>query len=232
MANRGIEVHNGLVVFADVPSIETRGNPFEIRADQEVIDIDASPLSTVTALGTAKVLRLRGNVKDTDLTSGELRVLNIEARAAKDIATIDCVNLEPTVRSAADISGRIAGIMQGIETVTDAGTIAELMAMKVDFRLSKKPTYSAGILLESTGGQVVDWGIDIQKDYPLSPGKALMRFNNDICILAGSGAPVDGTSGTGAGNAGPGSIYLGNSKAYINTNTKASPTWTVVGSVT
>jgi hypothetical protein len=49
--------------------------------------------------------------------------------------------------------------------------------------------------------------------------------------FAGDGAPIDGTSGTGAGEAGPASLYTDrtNKKLYINTNTLASPTWTVVG---
>jgi hypothetical protein len=54
-----------------------------------------------------------------------------------------------------------------------------------------------------------------------------------ISIFTGSAAPSDGTSGTGAGVARPGSLYIRadttNSKLYINTNTTASPTWTAVG---
>lgn len=58
--------------------------------------------------------------------------------------------------------------------------------------------------------------------------------NTDVVMIAGDGAPSDGTSGDGAGFAGPGSLYSDytNGKLYINTNTKASPTWTVVGSQT
>ena len=46
-----------------------------------------------------------------------------------------------------------------------------------------------------------------------------------------AGAPVNGTSGTFAGIADKGAILLDttNGKAYINTNTQASPTWTVAG---
>jgi len=52
--------------------------------------------------------------------------------------------------------------------------------------------------------------------------------------LAGAGAPTDGTSGTGAAVASPGCLYqdITNAKLYINTNTKASPLWTVVGAQT
>src|SRR5690348_4133615 len=61
---------------------------------------------------------------------------------------------------------------------------------------------------------------------------------NDVIIaLQGAGAPTDGT--TGAGVAGPGSLYVdtANGAIYSNTNTKASPTWSVLpapgaGSVT
>lgn len=44
-------------------------------------------------------------------------------------------------------------------------------------------------------------------------------------IFTGAGVPVDGT--TGAGKAGPGSLYLDqtNGGAYINAGTKASPIW-------
>ena len=63
--------------------------------------------------------------------------------------------------------------------------------------------------------------------------KAGVMFGDGLWLFSGSAAPTDGTSGTGAGWAGPGSIYVRgsttNSKAYINTNTKASPTWTVIG---
>ena len=53
-------------------------------------------------------------------------------------------------------------------------------------------------------------------------------------IQYGAGAPTDGTSGTGAGVAHPGSLYIDttNAKLYINTNTQASPTYTVVGAQT
>jgi len=52
----------------------------------------------------------------------------------------------------------------------------------------------------------------------------------DICVLAGTAAPTNGTSGTGAGNCDSGSLYIrqagASSTLSINTNTKASPTWT------
>lgn len=53
---------------------------------------------------------------------------------------------------------------------------------------------------------------------------------NDLVWLSGDGPPVDGVAGTGAGTAGPGSIYtdVTNVVEYRNHNTKASPTWVAV----
>lgn len=58
----------------------------------------------------------------------------------------------------------------------------------------------------------------------------------EVYLFIANGVPGGGTSGIGAGWAGPGSLCVGvdtgggTFKLYINTNTKASPTWTVVGS--
>lgn len=50
-------------------------------------------------------------------------------------------------------------------------------------------------------------------------------------VFINDGAPTDGTSGTFADIAPPGALLIdtSNTKLHINTNTKASPTWTVVG---
>ncbi len=57
------------------------------------------------------------------------------------------------------------------------------------------------------------------------------RFGNNTGIFNTSGAPTSGTSGTLVNVAGPGSLLLrSNGTIYVNTNTKASPTWSVIGS--
>lgn len=58
-----------------------------------------------------------------------------------------------------------------------------------------------------------------------------LELPNNVQIIRGSGAPTNGTSGTGAGYAGPGSLYIDytNAVTYQNTNTKASPTWSAAG---
>ena len=67
-------------------------------------------------------------------------------------------------------------------------------------------------------------------------GVVVGKTGGQVIVFTGSAAPTDGASGTGAGVAAPGSLYIRasttNSKAYINTNTTASPTWTVVGAQT
>lgn len=54
----------------------------------------------------------------------------------------------------------------------------------------------------------------------------------DIVVIAGTAAATDGVAGTGAGVAGPGSLYIrqdgANSTLRINTNTLASPTWSAI----
>jgi hypothetical protein len=52
----------------------------------------------------------------------------------------------------------------------------------------------------------------------------------DLEVVSYAGAPVDGTSGTGAGLVSPGSLLIDttNTNLYMNTNTKASPTWSLL----
>jgi hypothetical protein len=61
-----------------------------------------------------------------------------------------------------------------------------------------------------------------------------LTLQNNVVHFSGVGAPTNGV--TGAGFAGPGSLYsdatVTSSKLYINTNTMASPTWVSVGTQT
>lgn len=61
----------------------------------------------------------------------------------------------------------------------------------------------------------------------------ILDITNDIRIKVGAGAPTDGSSGTGAGRMGKGSLYLDrtNGKIHINEGTKASPTYQNVGDI-
>jgi hypothetical protein len=55
-----------------------------------------------------------------------------------------------------------------------------------------------------------------------------IHLGEGVYIFHGEGAPVNGTSGTGAGWAGIGSLYINRTSGTLtqNTGTKASPTWT------
>lgn len=57
---------------------------------------------------------------------------------------------------------------------------------------------------------------------------------NGFGLYRNAGAPTDGTSGTLANKAEKGALLVDTTNAilYINTNTKASPTWTKVGTQT
>jgi hypothetical protein len=54
---------------------------------------------------------------------------------------------------------------------------------------------------------------------------------SDIGITTHTGVPSSGTTGFGAGILGKGSLCINKASGvlYINTNTKASPTWVEVG---
>ncbi len=56
-----------------------------------------------------------------------------------------------------------------------------------------------------------------------------LALTNGVHILSAPGAPTDGVSGTGAGFANIGSLYINvtNGDHYRNTGTQASPTWTL-----
>jgi len=58
-------------------------------------------------------------------------------------------------------------------------------------------------------------------------------LNSSVILICDAGSPTNGTSGTGVTFAGIGSIYIDTTagNAYMNTGTKASPTWTSFGSV-
>lgn len=55
-------------------------------------------------------------------------------------------------------------------------------------------------------------------------------YGTDVIWMGGNGTPVDGTSGSGVGIAGIGSLFTDytNANLYINAGTKASPTWKLV----
>lgn len=80
-----------------------------------------------------------------------------------------------------------------------------------------------------------DYGLDLYSaahdGYPVLPIlKADIRCSNQVVIMNGAGAPVDGT--TGDNFAGPGSLYLDitNGVIYIQTSLITTPVWVLVES--
>jgi len=205
--------------------IETRDTPMYLTADGEVIDLDFRS-ELLSALGTTKGMRLRGDIRLT--ATGTVRVLNIEGRVAAsvNIETIRSIEIEHYTKGGCTIT-EFSGLRIKVETGS-GDTITNLFGIDMEFALSSGATRSAGIMMKSTAGQVVKYGIDMQggdKTYPLTPSEADIRLGMaDIEILSGAGAPTM--------SAPQGSLYLRTNgsgttnRAYINTD--GGTTWTAI----
>ena len=70
--------------------------------------------------------------------------------------------------------------------------------------------------------------VGLTADAPATP--LLPAQNTPVWEIAGTGAPVDGVAGTGAGQVPKGSRYTDttNANVYINGGTVASPVWKLV----
>ncbi|HXN74931.1 MAG TPA: hypothetical protein VN855_00380 [Candidatus Acidoferrum sp.] len=89
----------------------------------------------------------------------------------------------------------------------------------------------------SNAGSGFSYGLDLTS--PAHDGynalailKADIRMSHDVCTFSGATAPVDGGSGTGAGFAGTGSLYIARDtgKGYLNGGSKATPAWKIITS--
>lgn len=136
--------------------------------------------------------------------------------------------------------GGIGGIIMDGSTGAD-GAVVAIIDGSDPSAVTRANAAFAARMNNNNAGSGVDYGVDLYDagrssglytggGQPLKIAKADVRMTNEICILNGAGAPTNGV--TGATFAGPGSLYIDKTagKLYINTNTKASPTWTVVGS--
>jgi len=116
--------------------------------------------------------------------------------------------------------GAFVAYIDGDSATTTAGA-----AFKVMNNSSQAPSgFDFGLDLQDTAH---DGYLDVNEDFYNS---APVRLVQDVVFLVNDAAP--GTAGTGV--AGPGSLYFDttNKVLYINTGTKAAPTWTSVGSQT
>lgn len=128
----------------------------------------------------------------------------------------------------------VLAVLGGDSGVTSAGA-----AFAVDFESSTPASrFNDGLDLEGTGAHDsylvprYNMGFIRMGGRVVNAAGATVTVTN-IRILGGTAAPTDGTSGTGAANAGPGSVYMRqdgtDSNFYINRGTLASPTWVTVG---
>lgn len=119
----------------------------------------------------------------------------------------------------------------------DEGPVQARAAYTVDFQ-------NTGV--HAVGKSFFEYGLDLEgvshdSYMAANYSKADIRLGNqingsnagqDVVIFRKSSGPTDGASGDGAGYANTGSLLIqtNNGRLYINTGSKASPTWTLVGS--
>ena len=137
-------------------------------------------------------------------------------------------------------NGLMAGVLGIINTNTLSGDAAVMAFMQGDSGETTARAAYGVAMAQTTAASGFDYGIDLKIQDPVLEGggpssvqtykKANIRMENDVVFMNAAGVPVNGT--TGANFAGTGSLYVNISTGilYINTNTLASPTWTVVGS--
>jgi len=188
----------------------------------------AADAGTSVAADTADLFGIRGVVTGATLTRTKNFIAGVSAK-------YNITGAKSTTYPAAAV---LAQIGNGV-TAADGAVVA---AIAGDTSITNCTAMFKVMNQNSIGASGPDFGVDLQDAAhdgykavdSLFYKKAVVRLTDDIVLLTGTVVPTDGVAGTGAGNAGPGSLYLNTSdaKLRVNTNTKASPTWTVVGAQT
>jgi len=123
----------------------------------------------------------------------------------------------------------VLAVLGGDSGVTSAGA-----AFGVDWENSTPTSrFNHGLDLEGPGSHdsylVPRYNKSFLRMGGRYPNAGTVETVADLIVIAGTASPTDGTSGTGAGDAGAGSLYIrqsgSSSRIYVNANTKASPTW-------
>ena len=177
-----------------------------------------------------------GSGGDTDYLAAVMgNVLGADMATAQDAnylaGVIGAFSITGTKRTTYPAGGVLGQITDGV-TEADGAVVAYVDG---DSAVTKANAAFKAMCNNSTAGSGFNYGLDFYSPshdgfLTLAILKADIRMTNEVCMLNGSGAPVDGVSGTGAGFAGPGSMYTrtSNGELYLNTNTKASPAWKIV----
>lgn len=204
-----------------------------------ILGVAAGSSTTLSPLYLAAVM---GNVMEATAGDGLTATKNMIAGV---VGKLDVQGAISSTYPSAGVWGELGDL------VSDALTAAVLAVVGGDSGVLTGGAMFGVDWLNSTPASKVNFGLDLEgatHDSYLTPryGKGHIRlggrFSNagvletvtDLLVLVGTAAPTNGTSGTGAGDADAGSIYIrqsgSNSKIYINGNTKASPTWNLVTS--
>jgi hypothetical protein len=134
--------------------------------------------------------------------------------------------------------GLMAGVMGTINTNTLSGDAAVMAFMDGDSGLTNARCAYGVAMAQTTAGSGFEYGIDLKMQDPVADAggpssvkpytKANIRMENNVVVMTGAGAPVDGT--TGDNFAGPGSLFVDITGAnlYIQTSLITSPVWKLV----
>ena len=215
---------------------ETAGSPLEVAetyagtgSHQTVAaDLELGAAAGNVATNPKFLAAIMGNLLGADLTKEGAYLAGV-------IAALSITGARATEYQV----GALLGIV--MDGVTDAdGAVVAVIDGGDPSSVTRANAAFAARINNNNAGSGVDYGLDLlgpaNPNYSgtgiaLAIAKAILRSPNEVCWLEGSGAPTDGGAGTGAGFAGPGSRYtrLSNGALYLNTGSKASPTWTASG---
>lgn len=191
-------------------------------------DLELDPDSGTSDAGDTDFLApIMGNLLGEDLTAtnvylaGMIGMLSLLGSRGSDLPIAGVLGI--VADGVEDADGAVVALIDG----SDPSSVTRVGAM---FRAR---------MLNANAGSGADYGLDLQDgdppdifsdpSVPLSYAKAAIRLGDDVVIMQGDGAPVDGT--TGDDFAGKGSTYVDrtNGKEYINTGTITASTWVVKG---
>lgn len=224
---------DSLGVFIKAVDIADTASLQPLAADLNVL----AAVGTSTATVPAYIAAMMGNILGASLTKTANYLAGVYGKYSVSGARSTTFPAGGVVGEAA---GRCHGAVVALLGVHDDPNEAQVgAAFKV---MSDNWTVPS-----DASGRGFAFGLDLQIDVTRSGQSYVNGYNkgdirlggdingtaagNDVLIMRKAGAPTNGTSGDGAANAGPGSLLIDttNAKLYINTNTKASPTWTIVG---
>lgn len=213
-------------------------NTLKFNKNDAIVNVlDSTPSPTISAASTSFALDIQPTLaatagNDTLAWLGGERIYLQGANLSKT------GNATVGLHSIYGITGTNAGTFPKAAVLGEfhAGTTtadAVFVAMGGD-GASARAMYGVATLNEDINQ--TKYGLDLSTNSYSGLGKnvgytqADILMSNDVAIIVGgSSAPTDGAAGTGAQFAGPGSLFImtgGTIKLYMNTNTKASPTWT------